>query len=154
MRWQLNAHLPQGVRGRQRLPGLLVLKALMFRLALLVGLRHRDVRILPVLLARMPSVDSEIGADIALSHNLAHDTVRLPGSNLGARVEKNAGAVRADRDAVTEPPAHIVLHLMLAQRLQRPPGMGLIVKRDRHSPVVVCHGRDSTLQGAETTWPS
>lgn len=32
--------------------------------------------------------------------------------------------------------------------LQRPPGMGLIVQRDRHPPVVICHGRDSTLQRA------
>jgi len=140
MRWQLDTHLPLGVPGGQRLPRLLGLETPVLRLALLVGLRHRDVRVLPFLLDRMPPVEREVGAETPLGHHLADHLIRFVGGLLGARVEKDARVTSAHSDAVAEPTAHVVLHLVLAQGLQRPPDMPLIVKRDRYPPVVVCHG--------------
>src|SRR5206468_2215773 len=67
-----------------------------------------------------------------------------PGRPVGAGVEEHAGPVRGHRDAVTEAAAHVVLDLVLADGLDRVPDTGLIVERDRHPPVVVCHRGDST----------
>ena len=41
----------------------------------------------------------------------------LPGGIFIPGIQKDRGAVRAHRDTVTEPPAHVVFHLILAQRV-------------------------------------
>ena len=144
MRWQLNAHLPQGKPGSQGVCRLVVDQTLVFFMTLLSSLRHCDVGVLPPLFEVMPALERVVRAEAALCQDLLHDPICLPGGVFTARVEKDIGAVSAHRDAVAEPALHVVLHLMLTQRLNRLPGIALIMKRYRHSPVVVCHGE--TLQ--------
>src|SRR6266404_5539990 len=59
-RRQLGPGLPLADPGRAGLGGFLVLEPLVFGLALGLGLRHRDVRALPLLLDGMPAVQGEV----------------------------------------------------------------------------------------------
>ena len=145
MRWQLNVHFPSGLPGCEGLLSLSIDQALMLRRSLLAGIRHRDARVLPVFFQRMPAVERELRAQLVPCQHLAHHPVRLAGRVLGTGIEKDGGTIDGHRDAVTEPTAHVVFHLVLANGPNRLLDVGLIAERDGHPPVI-CHDADSTAR--------
>jgi hypothetical protein len=86
VRAELNPDMPLGFPCGQGLGGLGVLKPLVLRLALGFGLRHRDVRVLPLLLDRVPAVQGGLRRDAVLVQHVEGDPLSVPGGGLSARV--------------------------------------------------------------------
>src|ERR1700737_4846849 len=91
----------------------------------------------------MPAVERQLGGQLVLGEHLAHDPICLAGGVFGRGIEEHAGSVRRPRDVVPEPTAHAVLHLVLAERLNRATDVGRIAERDGYPPVI-CHNDDLT----------
>src|SRR5271154_687795 len=83
VRRELSPDLPSADPGGPRLGGFLVLEPLVLRLPLGFGLRHRDVRTLPLLLDGMPSMHRELRLDVVLSQHVAGDPLSLRSGDLG-----------------------------------------------------------------------
>ena len=102
----------------------------MLRLPLGFGLRHRDVRALPLLLDGMPSMQRELRLNVVASQHVAGDPLSLRGGDLGACVQEDLRATRADDDGAAELAADVFFHLMAGQRpLRRPPPATLFPPR-------------------------
>ena len=113
----------------------------MLGLALGLGPRQRDVRVLPLLLDGVPAVQGEPGLDALAGQDVAGDPLGVPGGVLGARVQEDLRVTRADSDAPSKLAADVFFHLMRGKGLPRLFELGGVGERDRHTPVVaVCHG--------------
>ena len=93
-----------------------------------------------------------LGTQVMLCNHLTHDPAGLPGRGHvlhSRRTERPSSRSNAHRDTVTEPTAHVVFHLMLAQRVNRAVSVVPIMKRYRVTRrVVACHGATLTVLGA------
>src|SRR5208337_2768037 len=118
---------------------------LVLRLPLGFGLRHRDVRALPLLLDGMPSMQRELRLNVMLGQHVAGDPLSLHGGDLGACVQEYLRVTRADGDRAAELTADVFFHLMLGQRPLRLFGLCLAGQGDGYPPVIaVCHGTTLT----------
>jgi hypothetical protein len=136
MRGHVNSHSPPGLPVRKGLPRLLIHQTLMLYLSCLGVVGHRGARVHPLLFERIPPVKREIGWQLLPAEHLADNPFCLTGRVCGAGIEEDAGAVRRYRDAMTEPAAHVVLQLMVAQGPDYPLGIAPGVQGDRDPPIV------------------
>ena len=141
VRRQFDPDLPLGDPACHGLGGLLIFQPLVLRVALGLGLRHRDVRPLPLLLDRMPAVQGELRLDAALGQHVAGYPLSLRGGDLGPCVKEDLRVTRTDSDAAAEPALDIFFNLVLGEGSLRRLDMRLAGQRDRHAPVIVVrHG--------------
>ena len=145
VRRELNPGLPPADPGGPGLGGFRVHEPLVLRLPLGFGLRHRDVRALPLLLDGMPSMQRELRLNVMLSQHVAGDPLSLRGGDLGACVQEDLRVTRADGDGAAELAADVFFHLMPGQRLLRLFDLCLAGQGDGYPPVIaVCHGTTLT----------
>src|SRR5579859_4052064 len=142
-RGQFDAYLPLGFPGRQGVQCLIVDPALVLCLQLLCGLRHWRAGVFPFLFDRVPAIEREVSRQLSLGEYVTDDPVSLARRVLGSGVQEDVGTVGGNRDTVAEPAAHVLFDLVLTHGLNRLLDVVLIPKRDRHSPVFVCHRGDS-----------
>lgn len=93
---------PHRQRGTRRS---IVQQSLVLDLALGLGLRHREIRILAPFLTGMPAMEREPCLEVMLSQHVAGDPLGLPGSDLRPGVQEDLSPTRTDRDGVAEPMA-------------------------------------------------
>jgi hypothetical protein len=139
MRGELRPRLPLGHTGGQGLGGLIVQQPLVLCLALGLGPRHRDVRVLPPLLKGMPAVDGELCLEVKLGQHVAGDPLSLPGGDLCPGVQEHLGATCAHRDAVAKPAAGIFSHRVPGEQHPHPFRLHPVRERDGHPPIIVVH---------------
>ena len=153
VRRELNPGLPSSDAGGQGLGSFRVHEPLVLRLALGFGLRHRDVRALPLLLDGMPSMQRELRLNVMLGQHVAGDPLSLHGGVLGACVQEDLRVARADGDGAAELTAEVFFHLMLGQRPLRLFDLSLAGQGDGYPPVIaVCHGTTLTHPGQAAGW--
>ena len=145
VRAELNPDLPLGDPRGHGLGGLGVLKPLVLRLALGFGLRHRDVRVLPLLLNGMPAVQGGLRRNAMPGQHVAGDPLSVPGGGLGACVQEDLPVIRADGDAAADLAADVFFHRTQGKGPLRLSGLRLVAHGDGDAPVItVCHGMTLT----------
>jgi hypothetical protein len=109
------------------------------RPAFSLGPRHRDIRVLPLLLDRVSMTHGDIRRAAALGQHLAGDPLSLPGSVPGPRVQVDLRVTRAHGDVPAEPASDICFHLMLRKGPPHPFGIRRVGQRNRQGSGVIVY---------------